>query len=279
MTREWLREDGVLCLSGYPIRIHATPNGPLAFNLVSDFHGRALPYGTLESAKIDADRLAKEIDEFTPCGNIPMTDALDLDALEAAERAASLAPWRHEPMYPMMIGHRNVVHTNGAHPVHFGVSEHKNGSFEDAALTVALRNAAPALIALARRVQQDSAREGTHAPDCHLWGRRHYDCLLSKYEAAARERDALLEEVWALNEAAGYSREWGVRMDAETAIHRNRQLEEGLALQNAAAAILQPPEDLEGKDFYPWVEEQASRIKSDRAELARMREALEAVPP
>lgn len=53
--------------------------------------------------------------------------------------------------------------------------------------------AAPALIALARRVQQDAAREGTHAPDCHLWGRRHYDCLLGKYEASRAEITRLRE--------------------------------------------------------------------------------------
>lgn len=53
--------------------------------------------------------------------------------------------------------------------------------------------AAPALIALARRVQQDAAREGTHAPDCHLWGRRHYDCLVREYEASRAEIARLRE--------------------------------------------------------------------------------------
>lgn len=67
MTREWiLREDGALCLSGYPIRIHNAPGGPLRFTLTSDFHKEHLPYATLDYAKMNANRLADEIDEFTP---------------------------------------------------------------------------------------------------------------------------------------------------------------------------------------------------------------------
>ena len=62
-----LREDGALCLSGYPIRIHPNkPNSP--FSLVSDFHGTELPYYVLRCAKMDAERMAKEIDEFIPSG-------------------------------------------------------------------------------------------------------------------------------------------------------------------------------------------------------------------
>lgn len=101
-----------------------------------------------------------------------MTDALDLDALEAKLRAALAL----------------VDETWGE-----VIPSFPENAWGDAACDILA--AAPALIALARRVQQDAAREGTHAPDCHLWGRRHYDCLLGKYEASraeiARLRQAL----------------------------------------------------------------------------------------
>lgn len=67
------------------------------------------------------------------------------------------------------------------------------------AYSTSLRDAAPALFAMARRVQQDASRERTHAPDCHLWGPMHYDCLMREYEAARAEIARLREAL----EAAG----------------------------------------------------------------------------
>lgn len=137
-----------------------------------------------------------------------MTDALDLDALEALEKASTPigAGWS---VYEGDFGKFGkdakgwsirVVYSFGddelrctAWPAICACGAQPNET--NARFIASLRNAAPALIALARRAQQDAAREGTHAPDCHLWGRRHYDCLLGKYEASraeiARLRQAL----------------------------------------------------------------------------------------
>lgn len=63
--RDWLlREDGVLCLDGYPIRILQTPNADMPFKLESDGM-MALPYWTLALAKMDGNQRADELDEFT----------------------------------------------------------------------------------------------------------------------------------------------------------------------------------------------------------------------
>lgn len=68
--RKWILRDGTLCLDGYPIRILSDNrggcSGGMPFNLVSDFHGTSLGYMTLGLAKQDANRMADEIDEFTP---------------------------------------------------------------------------------------------------------------------------------------------------------------------------------------------------------------------
>ena len=67
MDQIWiLRDDGALCMDGYPIRITRDKPEIAPFWLGSDFHGKTLPYFTLESAKLSAKRLADEIDEFTP---------------------------------------------------------------------------------------------------------------------------------------------------------------------------------------------------------------------
>ena len=66
-ARDWiLRDDGALCLSGYPIRICMNPKGAGPFTLISESHGSALPYWALDSAKQEAERLADEVDAFTP---------------------------------------------------------------------------------------------------------------------------------------------------------------------------------------------------------------------
>lgn len=64
--RKWILRDGTLCLDGYPIRILLDNSGGMPFKLVSDSHGTPLDYMTLGLAKQDANRMADEIDEFTP---------------------------------------------------------------------------------------------------------------------------------------------------------------------------------------------------------------------
>jgi len=62
---DWImREDGALCLAGYPIRIKR--GAELPFDLESDWHKRRFSYGTLDIAKRDGERWAKEIDAFDP---------------------------------------------------------------------------------------------------------------------------------------------------------------------------------------------------------------------
>lgn len=61
-----LREDGSLCMDGFPIRIRRRTGSNMPFELISDWHKLSLPYHCLESAKIDAKRLAGEIAQMTP---------------------------------------------------------------------------------------------------------------------------------------------------------------------------------------------------------------------
>ena len=64
MTMKWiLREDGALCLAGYPIRIKR--GGSMRFLVESDWHNSSTPYMTVSGAKAGAERLAEEIREFT----------------------------------------------------------------------------------------------------------------------------------------------------------------------------------------------------------------------
>lgn len=44
-----------------------------------------------------------------------------------------------------------------------------------------------ALIAAAKREEMRNRHEGTHAPDCHLWGPKHYDCLRGEFDKQAAE--------------------------------------------------------------------------------------------
>ncbi len=62
----WIkRDDGALCLDGYPIRIERNHSSQiLPFIVVSDWHHNASPYQSLDAAKEWAKRLAVEINEF-----------------------------------------------------------------------------------------------------------------------------------------------------------------------------------------------------------------------
>jgi len=57
----------------------------------------------------------------------------------------------------------------------------------------------PTLINLTRREIEREARVSTHAPGCHAWGPRHYDCLMRRYEAT---RAALTQAQEAIEEIA-----------------------------------------------------------------------------
>lgn len=66
MMESILRDDGALCLSGYPIRIERRRGSGFPFIVVSDWHETEHQLITLETAKDVASRLAREIDEMTP---------------------------------------------------------------------------------------------------------------------------------------------------------------------------------------------------------------------
>lgn len=88
----------------------------------------------------------------------------ELTALEALEREASAAPWEADGSW--------IFSEAGA-----------IGTDDDRVFIAAIRNAAPALIAAGRCEIEREARFSTHAPGCHTWGPRHYDCLMRRYEA------------------------------------------------------------------------------------------------
>ena len=61
-----LNSDGDLCMNEHPIWIES-PMKSGFFTVRSDFHGvNGITMGSLEAAKTEAYRLAKEIDAFTP---------------------------------------------------------------------------------------------------------------------------------------------------------------------------------------------------------------------
>ncbi|PWT71902.1 MAG: hypothetical protein C5B60_10235 [Chloroflexi bacterium] len=65
--RQWiLRDDGVLVLAGYPIRISHELGVRSQFKLHSDWHETHESFYTLELAKGRAEDLANEVDAFSP---------------------------------------------------------------------------------------------------------------------------------------------------------------------------------------------------------------------
>jgi hypothetical protein len=57
-------DGNTLCADGYPIRIRRTRGSP-PFKLETDGHVPDAGYWTLALAKLDAERFAAEMDEFT----------------------------------------------------------------------------------------------------------------------------------------------------------------------------------------------------------------------
>lgn len=63
-TFVWIRRDGgALCLAGHPFRVVRPGPGRAPFGLEQD-GWPPLPFFTLASAKLDALRRARELDEF-----------------------------------------------------------------------------------------------------------------------------------------------------------------------------------------------------------------------
>jgi len=106
----------------------------------------------------------------------------ELNALEALEKEATKGPWKRfskNGVVAVMKGARELIHWMGFdHDAGF-----KRKAAENVAFIATIRNAAPTLIALARCEIEREARVSTHAPGCHTWGPRHYDCLMRRYEA------------------------------------------------------------------------------------------------
>jgi len=101
---------------------------------------------------------------------------LDLDALTELEKKATSRPW--EP-----TGGQQIVQTHGPYCMAV-VAE--NGSYEDRAFIAAIRNAAPALIVTARRVE-DLERENERL-------RKIEDAALQIEECT--EDDEFVQNLW-----------------------------------------------------------------------------------
>jgi hypothetical protein len=84
----------------------------------------------------------------------PNPPTLDLEALEKLEREATPGPWRIEPS-GAPIGHRQWELVAGEHAGEVTVLERfGDDDRPDAELAIALRNAAPSLIAAARELER-----------------------------------------------------------------------------------------------------------------------------
>jgi hypothetical protein len=74
------RDDGALCMDGYPIRIERGVRHP--FRVVSDWHKTGVDCGALDYAKKEAKRLAVEIYEF----NNPEQDGAHQESVAGKNR-------------------------------------------------------------------------------------------------------------------------------------------------------------------------------------------------
>jgi len=116
---------------------------------------------------------------------------IDLDTLEKLEQEATAGIWRvspHATHYVDTTGERSDTVCKC-----YQDSPKRGEPAPDAAFIAALRNAAPALIALAREAlrSRDATDGTTHAENCHLWGRRHYECAVGKIEDLQAENAQL----------------------------------------------------------------------------------------
>ena len=121
---------------------------------------------------------------------------LDLDALEKIAKAATPGPWRADyvanefaetffvrPAGARIEPERRVrvsIGTTLADEFESGPARRDGPASRVAAHSAAFDPpTALALIDLARVEHDRRNRQGTHGPDCHTWGPRHYDCLMA----------------------------------------------------------------------------------------------------
>ena len=121
---------------------------------------------------------------------------LDLDALEKIAKAATPGPWRADyvanefaetffvrPAGARIEPERRVrvsIGTTLADEFESGPARRDGPASRVAAHIAAFDPpTALALIDLARVEHDRRNRQGTHGPDCHTWGPRHYDCLMA----------------------------------------------------------------------------------------------------
>ena len=121
---------------------------------------------------------------------------LDLDALEKIAKAATPGPWRADyvanefaetffvrPAGARIEPERRVrvsIGTTWADEFESGPARRDGPASRVAAHIAAFDPpTALALIDLARVEHDRRNRQGTHGPDCHTWGPRHYDCLMA----------------------------------------------------------------------------------------------------